>query len=514
MTLTQTDSPNQAWTTDHAEGEAAVRRYDIVVIGAGFAGINMAVALKRRGYENFIVLERADDVGGTWRDNRYPGAACDVPSHLYSFSFSPNPNWSRIFSPQNEIWEYQKRVVRDEGVEDKFLFGQELEWAEWDAEAGEWESQTGTARFRSRFLVSATGNLSEPKYPAIPGVREFTGKLLHSAEWDDDFDLTGLRLGVVGTGASAIQIVPQVQRVAGELTVFQRSAPYVTPRHDRAYTDAEKRLFARIPETIDVLRAEMFWLNEGRFVERQAIPELLQETAKTALDHLAAQVEDPELRAKLTPDYQIGCKRILKAQDYYPALTQPNVELETRPVKKVEGQDVVLADGTRVELDVLILATGFEASDPAVAHRIRGRSGTLLADQWESGMQAFATVSVHNFPNLFVLKGPNSGLGHNSIIYIIEAQVEYVLAALDYSLRNDIAEIEIPRAAEEEFARDIDERSAGTVWLEGGCENWYVDPRNGRLTTVWPDFAYSFREENAQFDPKPYTIRLATSAAV
>ncbi|MGO4807762.1 flavin-containing monooxygenase [Arthrobacter sp. 2MCAF15] len=491
-----------------------VERYDIVVVGAGFAGINMAVMLKRNGYENFVVLERADAVGGTWRDNHYPGAACDVPSHLYSFSFGPNPNWSRVFSPQNEIWEYQKQVVRDEGIEDKFLFGQDLLSATWDDEAHEWESRTTKGVFRSRFLVTATGNLSDPKYPDIEGIRDFGGVLMHSAAWDDDFDLTNLRVGVVGTGASAIQIVPQVQKGAGHLTVFQRSAPYVTPRHDRKYTAAEKRLFARVPGTIEELRSEMFWYNEGRFIERQAIPELLEETANVALDHLAAQVSDPRLRAQLTPDYQIGCKRILKAQDYYPALTQDNVALETRPIERVEGSEVMLADGTRIELDVLVLATGFEASDPPVAHHITGRSGVVLSDQWQTGMQAFATTAVHNFPNLFILKGPHSGLGHNSIIYIIEAQVDYVLGALTYALQGNVEMIEVSQAAEDEYAKDLDSRAAGTVWVAGGCVNWYVDPRNGRLTTVWPDFAHSFRDENATFDPAPYRILHAALVAV
>lgn len=491
--------------TGRAMGEA-LERHEYLIIGSGFAGIAMGAQLRRCGRDDFLILERAQDVGGTWRDNHYPGAACDVPSHLYSFSFRPNPRWTRIFSPQAEIQSYLRDTAEEEGLLGRLRFGRELLSASWDDAAGEWIVRTSGGNYAARFLITATGHLSDAKYPDIAGLDRFDRPVFHSAAWDDSVDLSGLRVGVIGSGASAIQIVPEVAKEAAELVVFQRSPAYITPRHDRAYTEAEKRAFERAPELIDALRSDLFWANEARFVERQAVPRLLEEVAQVALDHLADQVPDPQLREKLTPNYRIGCKRILKSNDFYPTLTEQHVTLETAPIDHAEPGALVHVDGTRHELDVLILATGFEASDLPIAHRINGREGILLADQWQTGMQAYATTSVHNFPNLFIMNGPNSGLGHNSIIYIIETQVEYISAALDYVDAQGISVIEVTREAEDAYAADLDVRSQGTVWLTGGCENWYVDPRNGRLTTVWPDFSHTFREENATFVPDAYTV--------
>ncbi|MET4638881.1 cation diffusion facilitator CzcD-associated flavoprotein CzcO [Mycetocola sp. 2940] len=485
---------------------------EILIAGSGFAGLGIAAALKRSGREDFVIIERAGDVGGTWRDNRYPGAACDVPSHLYSFSFRPNPQWSRVFSPQAEIFGYLRETAREEGLLPHVKFHEELLQAEWIESDNSWRVRTSSSVYRARVLITATGHLSDPKMPAIEGLDGFTGTLFHSATWDESIDLAGKRVGVVGSGASAIQIIPELQKTAEKLVVFQRSAAYVTPRHDRSYSEAEKRAFKRAPRLISQMRSELFWANEARFVERQAVPRLLDEVTKVALDHLAAQVTDPQLRAALTPNYRIGCKRILKSNDFYPALQQDNVHLDTRGIARIEGSDIVLADGSRHELDVLVMATGFEASDLPIAHRVVGVDDTLLADQWKSGMQAYATTSVHNFPNLFIMNGPNSGLGHNSIIYIIETQVEYIMGALDHMDAEHVEVIEVTAEAEEAYAADLDARSQGTVWLTGGCENWYVDPRNGRLTTVWPDFAHTFREENAVFVASPYVLTPKMSA--
>lgn len=488
----------------NAPDSTVVEHHDVIIVGSGFAGIGMASQLRERGYTDFVIVERADDVGGTWRDNRYPGAACDVPSHLYSFSFRPNPNWSRVFSPQREIFGYLRDTVVERGLEDHLRLGEELLSARWDEGNEIWHVKTSRAAYTGRILVTATGHLSDPKLPNIAGLQDFAGSLFHSATWDEDTDLSGLRVGIIGTGASAIQIIPEVAAVAKNLVVFQRSAPYVTPRHDRAYSDAEKRSFERVPQLIEELRSELFWNNEARFVERLAVPALLADTARVALDHLASQVSDPELRAKLTPNYEIGCKRILKSNDYYPALARENVRVETVGIERVDGHDVVLADGARTELDVIISATGFEASDLPISYRITGRDEVLLADQWRTGMQAYATTTVHNFPNMFVMNGPNSGLGHNSIIYIIEAQIDYILGALHHMGKTGTSVLEVTREAEEEYASDLDARSQGTVWLTGGCHNWYVDERNGRLTTVWPDFAHAFRDENSIFSPEGY----------
>jgi cation diffusion facilitator CzcD-associated flavoprotein CzcO len=499
--------------TERVNLTPTVERRDIIIVGSGFAGLGLGSALKRRGIEDFVIIERADDVGGTWRDNRYPGAACDVPSHLYSFSFRPNPEWSRVFSPQVEIQQYLRDTAREEGLLPHLRFGQELLESHWDEQAGVWWVTTTNSTFTCRVLITATGHLSDAKWPAVEGLAAFSGQLMHSAAWDDSLDVSGRRVGVIGTGASAIQIIPELAQQAEHLVVFQRSAPYVGPRHDRAYTEAEKRSFRRAPELIDRLRADFFWDNEARFVERQAVPALLDEIATVALDHLAAQVPDPELRAQLTPDYAIGCKRILKSNDYYPTFNRDNVTLETRPISRVEGDRVVFQDGQSQQLDVIVAATGFEATDLPIAHRVTGRNGARLSEQWATGMQAYRTTSVHNFPNMFVMNGPNTGLGHNSIIYIIESQIDYILGALEYMTTTDASVLEVTAEAETAFAEDLDARSQGTVWLTGGCSNWYVDPRNGRLTTVWPDFAHSFRQENSTFDPTPYVVRELAGAA-
>ncbi|WP_032385642.1 flavin-containing monooxygenase [Rhodococcoides fascians] len=477
---------------------------DIIVIGSGFAGIGMATRLRRNGETSFLVLERALGVGGTWRDNHYPGAECDVPSHLYSFSFRRNPRWSKVFAAQPEILEYLEETVRDEGLTDHLRFGAELLGAKWDEDSARWTVETPRGNYTCRILIAAAGHLSDVKWPDIAGLDTFTGERFHSADWKHDVSLADKRVGVVGSGASAIQIVPRLAGEAQHLTVFQRSAPYVTPRHDRHYTEAEKRTFSRLPARIDSLRAEFFWANESRFVERQAVPELLERVSNSALSHLRAQVDDPVLRAQLTPDYQIGCKRILKSNDYYPALCRDNVDLATGGLVSVEGNVAVSGDGGRHELDVLVAATGFEASDLPITYRIRGRGGRSLADQWATGMQAYATTTVNGFPNLFVMNGPNSGLGHNSVVYIIESQIEYIVGALEYMGSAGVTRLAVSKEAEELYASDLDRRSVGTVWVSGGCQNWYVDPRNGRLTTLWPDFAHTFREQNSSFDPSPY----------
>lgn len=480
---------------------------DVIIVGTGFAGLGMGAQLRRRGRTSFVLLERAQDVGGTWRDNHYPGAACDVPSHLYSFSFRKNPEWSRTFSPQPEILRYLRDAAHDEGLMPHIRFGAELLDARWDGRTGRWTVSTPRGTFTGKVLITAAGHLSDPKRPAIPGLDSFTGRVFHSAEWDHGCEVAGKRVGVVGSGASAVQIVPALAGTAAALTVFQRSAPYVTPRHDRAYSEIEKSTFRRLPERIDALRAELFWTNESRFVERQAVPTMLARISGVALAHLNAQVSDPVLRQKLTPDYQIGCKRILKSDDYYPALCRPDVTLETGGIARVEGDTVITEDGGRHRLDVLVLATGFEASDLPIAHRITGEDGVLLADQWRTGMQAYATTAVHGFPNLFIMNGPNSGLGHNSVVYVIESQTDYILGALEFMGRENIGALVVSAEAEEEYARGLDGRGRETVWMTGGCRTWYVDPRNGRLTTLWPDFAHAFREENSTFEPGPYTAR-------
>jgi cation diffusion facilitator CzcD-associated flavoprotein CzcO len=481
-----------------------VQSYRTVIIGAGFSGLGLALRLKESGEDSFIVLEREKDLGGSWRDNVYPGVQCDIQSHLYSYSFMPNPRWSRVYAPGPEIWAYMQDCARKGGVLDRMSYGNEVLSAVWNEDRGLWEIEAARGRYEAEILIAASGHLSDPRYPDIEGIDGFAGEIFHSSRWDRNADLEGKRVGVLGTGASALQIIPEVAKVAGHLTVFQRSAPYVTPREDREYTETEKRMFERLPETAKNLRREIFWGNEARFPQRRSIEAFIDKVKNLALGHLAAQVPDPELRAKLTPDYQIGCKRILLSNNYYPTFLRDNVTLEATGIARVEGNRVVMKDGTSHELDVLIVATGFEASDLPISYRVRGANGLLLSEHWAGGGQAFACATVNGFPNLFVMNGPNSGLGAGSVLFIIETQIDYILGAYAEMKRRGANRIEVTLEAENSFAAMVDKKAQGTVWLDGGCKSWYVDQRNGRLTTIWPDFMTHFKQINGVFVPDAY----------
>lgn len=478
-----------------------------LIIGSGFAGLGMGVQLKRRGDDDFLILERAGDVGGTWRDNTYPGAACDVPSHLYSFSFRPNPDWSRVFSPGPEIQSYLQDTAHEEGLREHLRLNQNMEHARWDETEGRWHVLTPDHEYIAKFLITGTGHLADEAYPNIPGLDSFTGEKFHSARWDHSVPMEGKRIGVIGTGASAIQIVPEMAEIASELVVFQRTPSYIIPRGERAYTEGERRLFRRNPESITALRSELFWGGENTFAQRRAIPQFLEAGKKLALDHLSSQVPDPELRAKLTPDYEPGCKRVLISNTFYPALQSPVTTLESSALASVDGSTVTAASGAEYELDVLVFATGFEATEPPYAKLVHGRGGLNLSTHWEQGMQAYDSVTVAGFPNLFSINGPNTSLGHNSIVYIIESQIDYILGAMDYMTATGAEIIEPTPEAEEAYVRSIQDNAVGTVWLDGGCSSWYVDQRSGRLTLIWPDFGYAFRDANGTFHSEGYELR-------
>ena len=485
--------------TTPGTGEQGDLEVDVAVVGAGFAGLGMGIRLARRGRESFVLLERADDVGGTWRDNRYPGVSCDVPSHLYSYSFRPRPGWTRVFAPGAEIHDYLQEAAREEGLLPHLRLGAEMDGARWDG--SRWRIATATGRVRARVLVMAAGRLSEPRIPELPGLDSFPGPVFHTSRWEEPAALRG-RVGVVGTGSSAAQVVPWLAERAAQLVVFQRSAPWVVPRRDHAYSPAELAALAD-PAHAARVRDELFDEAERNFPQRLGNRPDIDRLRDTALGHLAAQVPDPSLRARLTPDYEIGCKRILLADDFYPALGRENVVLEPSELVALEGRKAVAGSGARHDLDALVLATGFRSTDPPFAERVVGRSG-LLAAHWSTGMTAYASTVVHGFPNLFVLDGPNAALGHNSAVHMIETQIAYVEGALDHQARTGGRPLEVSRAAEEGYTAELDERSRDTVWLRGGCRSWYVDPRSGRLTLLWPGTAQSFRDRNSTFDPTPF----------
>lgn len=482
-----------------------MRHTRIAIIGTGFAGLGMAIQLIRGGENDFIVIERADDVGGTWRDNTYPGAACDIRTDLYSFSFAPNPDWTRRYGKQPEILAYLQRTAEKFGVYPHVLFGTEFERADWSDAEGRWSIRTSKETFTADVLISGHGPLVEPSWPAIPGLDTFSGTRFHSARWNHDVDLAGTRVAVIGTGASAIQFVPELQKVVGELTVFQRTPAWIVPRGDRPASERRRRWFRRYPLLQNVSRRWIFGLAEARFAgfSNRRVGAMMERLATSFLD---GQVNDPQLRAKLTPDYRIGCKRILISSTFYKAIVKPNVSLITELIERVEGNTIVTADGGRHEVDVLVGGTGFNATRPPVAGLIHTSDGVSLADTWSPHMQALHGTAVAGFPNLFLLVGPNTALGHNSIVYIIEAQIDYVLGALRFMSASEVRAIQPRPEAQDDYNRGIQNGFVGSVWTSGGCTSYYLD-EGGRNTTLWPKRAARFRRSVRRFDPTDYSIQ-------
>jgi cyclohexanone monooxygenase len=482
------------------------RQVDHLVIGAGFAGLCAAIKLDEVGESDFRVLERASDVGGTWRDNTYPGAACDVPSQLYSFSFARNPDWSMSFSPQPEIQAYLQRVARESGLLDRFSFDTTVHDARWDEDRQRWVTTTSTATYVSRTLISGTGALVEPRLPDIDGIGDFQGEVFHSARWDHGADLAGKRVAVIGTGASAIQIIPEIAQVTGHLDVYQRTAPWVLPRHDRAYTGVEQALFRRLPVLQKLYRSAIYWGRETWVAGFTVEPRVMRLVERFARLHIARGIADPELRRRVTPDFRLGCKRVLQSNTYYPTLDRDDVELVTDPIVKVTGDAVVTADGTERPVDVLVVATGFQATDPPIAHHVHGRDGRTLAETWsDTGMQAYKGTTVHGFPNYFQVVGPNTGLGHSSMVFVIESQVAYVRDALRRMRAGGWAEVEPREERQRDWNASLQRRMRRTVWNTGGCASWYLDD-HGRNTLLWPRTTVTMRRQLTRFDADAYEV--------
>lgn len=482
-----------------------------LVVGAGFAGLGTAIKLDEAGETDFLVIEKDSDVGGTWRANTYPGAACDVPSQLYSFSFAPNPDWSRSFSPQPEIHAYLRRVARESGVLDRFSFDTTLEEATYDEQAQRWRVRTSRGEITATTLITGSGGLSEPRLPEIDGIDDFRGEIFHSARWDHDVDLRGLRVAVIGTGASSIQIVPAIAKVVGHLDVYQRTAPWVIPRNDRRYTPLERFCFRRVPGVQRVYRTATYWGRESYVPAFTRDPRLAAPARTAALLNIARGIADPDLRAAVTPDYAIGCKRILISNTYYPTLARGHVELVTDPIAKVTADAVVTADGTERPVDVIVVATGFHTTDQPIAERIHGRGGRSLAEVWaDGGMASYKGTTTRGFPNLFQLVGANTVLGHSSMVFMIESQLAYVLDAIATMRAHRYAAVEPRRDAQDTWNRDLQRRIRRTVWSTGGCASWYLDD-HGRNTTVWPRPTFTFRSLLSRFDVDAYDVEAARS---
>ena len=487
-----------------------LRTHAVIIVGTGFAGLGMAIALRKAGVADFVVLEKADRVGGTWRENTYPGCACDIRSHLYSYSFEPKADWSREFAPQAEILGYIEQCVDKYGLAPHIRFGAEVTGAEYDEAAAAWDVSTAAgAVFRGRALVIGQGPLHVPSVPELPGLERFDGTAFHSAQWDHGYDLTGKRVAVIGTGASAIQFVPQIAGQARHLTVFQRTAPWILPRPDRAFTAAQRRRYARFPLARLAHRNMIYWLQES-FVLGLEHPKMMRVAERLSRAHIARQVGDPGLRRRLTPGYTLGCKRTLVSSDYYPVFSRPDVTLETAGIAEIREHSIVTGDGREIEVDAIIFGTGFHVTDALARTHLVGRNGLKIADAWRDGITAHLGTAVTGFPNLFFLVGPNTGLGHNSIIFMIESQVRYIMSCLRLVARSGAASIEVRPGAQARFNAWVQDKSRGSVWLRGGCASWYLDSE-GVNRSLWPASTLSFWLRTRRARPADFILEGAAS---
>ncbi|PPE75501.1 4-hydroxyacetophenone monooxygenase [Solimonas fluminis] len=486
----------------------------VLIVGTGFSGLGMAIQLKQAGFEDFTILERAGDVGGTWRDNSYPGCACDVQSHLYSYSFEPNPNWSRMFAPQPEIKAYLQHCARKYGLLPHIRYNAELVRAEYDEKDALWNVTTRAGEtYSASVLVSGMGGLSTPAFPSIKGLEAFKGKMFHSAHWDHGHDLEGERVAVIGTGASAIQFVPKVAQKAARLDLYQRTATWILPKPDREISAAERLLFRRFPAAQRALRNSIYWMLESRVLGFVINPRVMKLVERQARGHIRRQVKDPVLRKKLTPDYTIGCKRILISDDFYPAVSRANVDVITDGIREIRAHSVVDVNGVEREVDTIILGTGFKAQDPMPRGAIFGRGGQDLLDAWTDGPEAYKGTTVAGFPNFYVLMGPNTGLGHSSMVYMIESQIQYVLDALQAMRRDGLRSLEVRPEAQARYNAGLQQKLGKAVW-QSGCKSWYVNEA-GKNTTLWPGFTFRFRELTRQVELVDYQTepRVATAKA-
>jgi cyclohexanone monooxygenase len=465
----------------------------------------MAIRLKQKGENDFLMFEKEPGIGGTWRVNNYPGCGCDVQSHLYSFSFEPNPNWTRMFAKQEEIKTYLEGCWEKYRLQDKTLLNTEITRLAWNDVDELWQIEDAAGNhYSAQFVVSGMGALSTPSIPALNGLENFKGMSFHSQQWNHDFDLTGKRVAVVGTGASSIQFVPQIQKQVAQLDLYQRTAPWIMPKPDRAISEGERSRFKRFPFLQQLWRGAIYAILESRVVGFALTPKVMKLAELVARGYIKRKIKDPVLRAKVTPDYTMGCKRVLISNDYYPALTQSNVDVITDGIREIREGSIVTADGNEREVDAIIFGTGFTPSDPLPRGVVFGRGGVDLLDTWPHGPEGYKGTLTTGFPNLFFLMGPNTGLGHNSMVYMIESQIHYVLGALDLLDARRLRSLEVKREVQDKFNGKLQGSLGNTVWNAGGCMSWYLHPVSGRNCTVWPGFTWRFRLLTRNFDPAAY----------
>ncbi|OZD72526.1 4-hydroxyacetophenone monooxygenase [Rhodococcus sp. 05-340-1] len=490
-----------------------VHHTGVLVIGSGFSGLGMAISLRTRGRDDFLVLEKAQSVGGTWRDNTYPGCACDVPSHMYSYSFEPNPEWSQMWSAQPEILSYLQRLSVKYRLDDNIRFGVECDGGHWDESEHRWHiTTTNGDEYVAQFIVSGIGALHVPNTPELAGVESFTGAAFHSARWDHQVDLTDKKVAVIGTGASAVQFVPQIAETVGELHLYQRSPAWVLPRRNFAIPSALRRLFRRSAVARKVFRNSIYWSAESLAIGLNGHSNLLRPVEAAARRFIEKEVSDPELRKKLTPSYRIGCKRLLGSNTYYRALTRPNADVITDPIAEVRERSIVTADGTEREVDVIIYATGFHVTDGFDGLNVAGIGGRKLVQHWQQhGIETHLGIVAAGYPNAFFLLGPNTGLGHNSVVFMIEQQIGYALRAIEFVESGAADGLTVRRQTQDRFTAEIQAKLNKGVWSTGGCTSWYLDS-HGANRTVWPGFTWQYWLRTRKFDPAQYEFLLPTGA--
>ncbi len=488
--------------------ESAAQRRPVhtraLIIGTGFSGLGMGIALQKQGVD-FLILEKADDVGGTWRDNSYPGCACDIPSHLYSFSFEPKPDWKHLFSFQDEIWDYLQGVTDKYGLRRYIVFNSLIDRAHWDDTEYRWHIFTADGQeYVAQFLISGAGALHIPSVPDIEGRDEFRSPAFHSAEWDHGVDLSGKRVAVIGTGASAIQIVPEIVDDVAELQLYQRTPPWVVPRSNEELPAGLRRALENVPGLRVLLRNVIYWGQEALAYGMTKRPGALKVVEALAKWNIRRNVKDKELRRKLTPTYRIGCKRILNSGTYYAAVANPKTELVTDRITRITPDGIVTADGKERKADVIVYATGFHVTDSYTYVQIKGLHGEDLVDRWnQEGLGAHLGITIADVPNLFFLLGPNTGLGHNSVVFMIESQIRYVADAIAAVDKAGVAALAPTRAAQDAFNDALQEKLGHSVWNTGGCSSWYLDA-HGNNRVLWGGYTWQYWLATRKLRPGEY----------
>jgi|TARA_R110002073_G_scaffold68403_1_gene169997 cation diffusion facilitator CzcD-associated flavoprotein CzcO len=477
----------------------------VIIIGAGFAGLGMAIRLQQAGVTDIVILERANDVGGTWRDNQYPGAACDIPSNLYSYSFAPNPDWSRSFSGSGEILDYIHHLMKEFQLQRYVRCGKNVVDVIFDEKSALWKATTSEGEvFTGRAAVMAQGPLSNAGFPDIDGIEDFKGHKIHSARWDHDYDFRGKKVAVIGTGASAIQIIPELVKEVDHLTVFQRTPGWVMPRPDFETPDWNKKLFRKMPAAQAALRQALFLAHESMALAVIWSSPLTRLAERLGRWHLRNQVKDKWLRRQLSPSYRIGCKRVLVSNEYYPALQRKNCKLITWPMYKISQKGIRTVEGVEHQFDCIVFATGFEVSNAGTPFPVKGLGGRLLDDEWSGGAQAYKSINVAGYPNLFFMFGPNSGPGHNSALVYMESQLDYAVKGIKKILDGDLRTLDVKPKAQTQHNNAIQKRLAKTNW-NSGCMSWYLTA-DGFNATMYPGFATQYANQMKTFEEDDYMV--------